>query len=216
MIDTSNNQASLSTLSSLPSPPVIRSWGCSPPWSRQQAAWSLLASGHGPPTTLSTLVQCCSTGRRVWPYHHDLIDMWMITCTDVYVQLSIKSYTLPHWWHIMLHLHVTVQPIQPQIIPITDFQDKKTQHIQSLQYKLWIWPLLLATWTKLWSLNVQQGELKNYNIVLPDTYIHKHIHVWLLLLGCSISNCTPPTAEKLGFLALPTPWTYRNLHVDEE
>ena len=33
----------------------------------------------------------------------------------------------------MLHLNVTVQHIQPQIIPITDFQDKKTQHIQSLQ-----------------------------------------------------------------------------------
>ena len=157
MVDTSNNQASFSTLLSLPSPPVIRSWGCSPPWSRQQAPWWNLTSGHGSPTTLSTLVQCCSTGRRVWPYHHDLIDMWMITCTDVFVQLSQNELYHQKLCTPTLMTHYVTSQCNCSTYTTTNYSNywlprQKTQHIQNLQSKLWTWPLLLATWTKLWSI----------------------------------------------------------------
>ncbi len=40
-------------------PPVIKSWGWSPPYPTHAAAWSYLASGQGSPDLFSNRVQCC-------------------------------------------------------------------------------------------------------------------------------------------------------------
>ena len=40
-------------------PPLIKSWGWSPPNPRHTAAWSCLPTGQGSPLSPSTLLQCC-------------------------------------------------------------------------------------------------------------------------------------------------------------
>ena len=55
LLVTSNNQASPSVLLSVSSPPVTSRWGCWLPKPRQQAAWDDLPSGHGSPSSLSSL-----------------------------------------------------------------------------------------------------------------------------------------------------------------
>ena len=61
---TSSVQASFRALPPL-NPPVIKSWGWSPPNPRHTAAWSHLLSGQGPPLSSSTWLQCYTTNTKV-------------------------------------------------------------------------------------------------------------------------------------------------------